>query len=265
MKIRIASDIHLEFADYTVPALDGDQETMLVLAGDVGLVHKANLSEVYIPFLRRAAAQFREVVLIMGNHEHYGGSFVKTYDKLKAAIDEAGLTTVNLLEKQTRVVDDVAFVGATLWTNCDNFSPHAPYLFHGMSDSRVIRTGPRDDPYGSRFSAQASWTDHAKAVVYIGDEVAKHRADGKRVVVVTHHAPSWLSIHQRYAGQAMNMFYASDLSGMIQVTEPNLWVHGHTHHQFDYSVHNTRILANPRGYYGHEDTSGFDQTLVVEV
>jgi len=265
MKLRICSDLHLEFADYEVPALEGDKETVLVLAGDIGLVHKkSNMTERYIPFLARASAQFRKVVMIVGNHEHYHGSFKKTHALLRAAIEAAGLQNVALLEKSSCVVDDVAFIGSTLWTECDNQSPYANMLFRGMNDSRLIRTGI-NDPYERAFSATASWVDFSKAVMYTMDELAKQRADGKKTVVVTHHAPSHLSIHHLYVGSPMNMFYASDLSKYIREAKPNLWIHGHTHHQFDYALYDTRVVANPRGYHGHEDTSGFNETLVIEV
>jgi hypothetical protein len=34
-----------------------------------------------------------------------------------------------------------------------------------------------------------------------------------------------------------------------------LWTHGHTHHKFDYMIGETRIVCNPRGYEGYEDSA----------
>ena len=31
-----------------------------------------------------------------------------------------------------------------------------------------------------------------------------------------------------------------------------LWVHGHTHSSFDYNIHGTRVVCNPRGYEDHD-------------
>ncbi len=42
-----------------------------------------------------------------------------------------------------------------------------------------------------------------------------------------------------------------------------LWIHGHTHTFFDYSVAGTRVLCNPRGTPG--ETTGFRPELTVEV
>lgn len=272
MLLRVASDIHLEFEDYKIPDLDADRETVLILAGDIGLVHKSNLKDRFIPFLSRANIQFRKTILILGNHEHYGGSFRRTRAVLQDAIGLARLENVVLLEKETYVVDDVAFIGATMWTDCDKHSPFAHQLFSGMTDSRVIRTGPNETlPYERKFSAEASWVDHMHATKYIFREIVQQKTAGKRVVVVTHHGPTMQSIHPMYAGSNMNMFYASELTNQIIDTNPQLWIHGHTHKQFDYLVDDTmehcqtRVIANPRGYAGHEDTSGFNKTLVIEV
>lgn len=272
MLLRIMSDVHLEFSDFKIPDLDTDRETVLILAGDIGLVHKANLKEFYIPFLSRANIQFRKVILIMGNHEHYGGSFRRTKAVLQDAIGLAQLENVHLLEKETYVIDDVAFIAATLWTDCDKYSPYAKFLFDGMSDSRVIRTGPNETlPYERKFSAEASWTDHLYARKFIFREIPLQKAEGRKTVIVTHHGPTMRSIHPMYVGDKMNIFYASELTNEIMDTNPTLWIHGHTHKQFDYLVDEsmehcqTRVVVNPRGYHGHEDTSGFNQVLVVEV
>jgi hypothetical protein len=37
------------------------------------------------------------------------------------------------------------------------------------------------------------------------------------------------------------------------------------HNQFDYMIGDTRVIAKPRGYVGHEDTSEFDPTFTFEV
>jgi hypothetical protein len=42
-----------------------------------------------------------------------------------------------------------------------------------------------------------------------------------------------------------------------------LWIHGHTHDSFNYSVAGTRVLANPKGYVN--ENKAFDPSLVVTV
>lgn len=275
MKIRIMSDLHLEFADMIVPGHPDDQHTVLVLAGDTGLVHSSNIKTRFIPFLKRCAEQFRHVVMIVGNHEHYGGSFRRTHDKLRDALKAAKLQRVTLLEKETFVIDDVAFIGATMWTSCDKFSPYASFYWNGMTDYKVIRTGPNKTlPYDRRFRAEDSWEDWRLAKQYILSAITEQKEAGNKVVVVTHHAPTPMSIHPMYAGDTMNMFYHSDMVLDIMDTNPDLWFHGHVHTAFDYLIDSTmqicqtRVICNPRGYIGEESTPisrGFDEQKYVEL
>jgi Icc-related predicted phosphoesterase len=89
---------------------------------------------------------------------------------------------------------------------------------------------------------------------YFREELPKH--SDKPVVVITHHAPSFMSISEQYRGPGdyhMNGGYASDLSEFI-LDHPQIkaFVHGHVHSQHSYDIGDTRILCNPRGYVGHE-------------
>ena len=67
-------------------------------------------------------------------------------------------------------------------------------------------------------------------------------------VVITHHAPSMKSIHEKYANDTeLNTLYASDMEYLMS-NNVKLWIHGHTHNSFDYTVGNTRVVCNPVGY-----------------
>ena len=85
-------------------------------------------------------------------------------------------------------------------------------------------------------------------------------------VVVTHHAPSPRSIHARFEGSPLNGCFVSDLERLMG-PRVSLWIHGHTHDSFDYTVRGTRVVCNPRGYVlqGAVENAAFDPALVVEV
>ena len=86
-------------------------------------------------------------------------------------------------------------------------------------------------------------------------------------MVVTHHAPSPRSIHPRFEGSLLNGCFVSDLEHLMGAPRVRLWIHGHTHDSFDYTVRGTRVLCNPRGYMlqGVGENAAFDPALVVEV
>jgi Icc-related predicted phosphoesterase len=95
--------------------------------------------------------------------------------------------------------------------------------------------------------------------------LSEHR--DKPFVVITHHAPSFVSVPEYYKhDHLMNGGYASDLSEDILDNENiKVWVHGHMHDPVDYKIGETRILANPRGYPGETETNGFLPGLYFEV
>ena len=78
MLVRLYSDIHLEFGDFVIPPVDGDDETVLVLAGDitVGDKHKN--------FILDACDQFKHVIYVHGNHEYYRNEYNSVIKKWKS-------------------------------------------------------------------------------------------------------------------------------------------------------------------------------------
>ena len=88
-----------------------------------------------------------------------------------------------------------------------------------------------------------------------------------KFVVVSHHAPSRLSTHERYRGQHdMNGAFSSKLDWFIKDhPQIKLWIHGHTHDPWDYQIDGTRVVCNPRGYAGHEPSAVGYQPKTVEV
>ena len=85
MKIKQVSDLHLEFSDYTVE--NNENCDVLILGGDIMVAEKVLKPESeygirFRAFLKRCSDAFPHVVYIAGNHELYGGYWVKSYDHL---------------------------------------------------------------------------------------------------------------------------------------------------------------------------------------
>ena len=106
------------------------------------------------------------------------------------------------------------------------------------------------------FDASVAWLEARFAEAHAGP-----------TVVVTHFAPSRLSIHPRFEGSPINACFVSDLADRIARWQPALWLHGHTHDSFDYRLGATRVVCNPRGYApgGVVENACFDPQLVLEV
>ena len=266
------SDLHLEFhagkwsEEFDIPAMDDDKSTVLVLPGDIHNYKK--LSEVY----ERFAPRFKAIVGCFGNHEYWKGSIVHAVRKVQKQIEH--LDNVHLLDQATVEIDDVVFVGATLWADFDNLNQLVMYdaSLH-MNDYKKIRDGSEAAPYMSKLRPVVTAQIHLQHKAFLFKEIDAFKAEGKTVVVVTHHLPSYLCIDPKYRvmylGHAWrNGAYASEMFEDIANSKPDLWVHGHTHESHDTMVADTRIVCNPRGYVNETPgdlNSRFDLMFSVEV
>jgi predicted phosphohydrolase len=276
MRINLISDLHLEFADLTLPGGD-----VLILGGDlceakhikkemynrdmVLLEHenKEQRPDRWYRFLEEECGKYREVVYVMGNHEHYGFQYQKSYAHIAKQLP----SNITLLENQTHTIDDVTFVGATLWTDMNKGDDLT--MFHMksmMNDYRQVTMFNEAKNVYHRLTPERTVEDHHKSRQFIRETV-----EGKfdqKFVVCTHHAPSKASTKPRYINDTMmNGAYSSDLSELI-LDNPQIkaWTHGHTHDFFDYMIGSTRVMCNPRGYKHYEERAEqFDPNFSFEV
>lgn len=215
-------------------------------------------------FLKRVSFQFPHVIYIAGNHEFYGGYWAKSLDQLRMACGVHD--NVYFLERDTKIIDDVVFVGGTLWTDMHKFDP---MTLHAVRDMMTDYRAINNDERGFTKLKPADTCDrHRKTLDYIKHVASEHK--DKTVVVVGHHSPSYQSIHEVYrSDHLMNGAYHSDLSSVIlDNPQIKLWTHGHTHHCFDYTIGDCRIVCNPRGYHqdnGWSEDTGWDPNKIVEV
>ena len=314
MKIAICSDLHLEFGDINLQNTENADVLILggdiCVAADIGKPDPNNFlegakSNRITDFFKRCSFQFPHVIYIMGNHEHYHGDFATSGNKIKSLLESNMLSNVYLLDKECKKIDDVTFVGGTLWTDMNK--EDSLTMFHvsrRMNDFRCVENGDRmvtrtvpiyelnpdwteDGLNGNKylqneagfhikigekkkqepghFSPEDAVVDHRKMFGYI-QTVIEGKFDQK-FVVVGHHAPSRTSTHPRYAhDELMNGAYSSSLDEyIIDHPQIKLWTHGHTHEDFDYMLGTTRIVCNPRGYINYEGRADFFQLKYVEV
>jgi len=266
MKIKVTSDLHLEFSDVVI---NNDQNCdVLVLAGDILTAQKlhdhdrnsdSKIAIRYRNFLQRCSDSFPHIIYIAGNHEFYHGKWVASLDHL---LEEcANYPNIYFLENDTKVIDEITFVGGTLWTNMNKGDPITMgAIVNKLNDYNAIRS----DANGYRkLKPYETISRHTRTLAYFKETVETDPT--KTYVVVSHHAPSALSIDEYYIHDfIVNGAYHSDLSEfMLDHPQIKLWVHGHMHNPSDYVIGETRTVCNPRGYTG-EDT-GWDPNKIIEI
>lgn len=294
MKIYLCSDVHIEFGPLEVH--NNDNADVLILSGDIVVAsafktadtHKGREQHAqnFLNFFHQCSTKFKDVIYVMGNHEHYDGDFATSASILRAVLKQ--YPNIYLLDKEAKTIGDVTFVGGTLWTDMNKEDPVTLYnIKRMMNDFRIVEhTGRKvtrkvpiykhDDvgnviidhyefkEYTASFSPEDAVEDHKLMLKFI-DEVTKDHT--KKYVVVGHHAPSKASTKPRYKDDTiMNGGYSTELSEFIlDRPQIKMWTHGHTHDVFDYMIGSTRIVCNPRGYINYEGRADEFDFLLLEV
>jgi Icc-related predicted phosphoesterase len=284
MKITPVSDLHLEFGDLE---LENTQDAdLLILGGDILIAqdlhdHRPIVSDVeqaiisktsnlgtrqliamrFRNFLKRVSDRFPHVIYIAGNHEFYHGKYPDAYDYIRNEV--ANINNLYFLEQEYKRIDDVIFIGGTLWTDMNRRDSLTISACAGMmNDYRTIRMPSKGY---AKLRPEVTIRQHNLTVNYIKRILADN--PNEKTVVVGHHAPTKLSCKPKYEkDHLLNGAYSSDLSEiMLNNPQIKLWTHGHTHDCFDYTIGTCRVVCNPRGYVGYEDDPGFNPNLVIEV
>lgn len=252
MKIQFCSDLHIEMRPfgYRLTRTDAD---VIVLAGDIAT--GINTIEFAI---EEAELQNKPVIVVAGNHEFYRGDYYYVLNEMRSAASQHPL--VHLLENSEIVIDGVRFLGCTLWTDYEvngeqNKAIDMAYCGRMLRDYVVIRNGdfnftPRDAEELCRISK-----------LFLAQKLgAKFNAPS---VVVTHHGPSLECQHKSYKMSEISAAFTSNFDDLV--TQPDLWVYGHTHSNLDIKVGNCRLVSNQQGYPNEEIPIPFRSDWVIEV
>lgn len=258
MRLLILSDLHLEVWGARAPQIDLDrsQPDAVILAGDIHTGTRA------VAWATRTFSNV-PVFYVMGNHEGYGEKIDLVREELQEACAATG--HVHLLDCGELALGGVRFLGATLWTNFrlrgDDDRQTAMFEAKERSnDYRRIRLA-REGYRRIRTADTARWHQEQKS--WIAARLAEPFPG--RTVVITHMAPSAMSVPDRYTDHPMSPAYASHLDDLV--AQADVWVHGHIHDPVDYRIGKCRVVSNPCGYprNGLPENARFDPAFTVDV
>lgn len=247
MKILVMSDLHAEFYSainfYSfVMSLDPEDIDVLILAGDICTA--GNMLETMNIICQRFSNS--KVVWVHGNHEYYGSTRENVYRLSKQCeIENHNLKWLNgnYIEINGRRI-----IGHTMWycKKNDNFK------YERYMNDFIKIFDLKNWVYEENKRGIKSFEEHCRP----GD------------IIVSHHLPSQKSVAEKFKTSDLNRFFVCDVEKQIKELRPALWIHGHTHYEFNYQLYDTTVICNPRGYHTERELNGqpsFNKSFVTVI
>lgn len=255
MKIQYFSDLHLEFSSnieyvQSLPLeVIGD---ILILAGDCFYLKNTALTRNKL--LKWASENFKQVLVVPGNHEFYGHSDIKSRG---SSWEWKIRKNVAYYYNKVITIGDTDFILSTMWSNID--PKQKEFIWYYMNDFRQIMYNGRSltpDDYDK---------EHAMCLEFIKNAVKKSQA--KHKVVVTHHVPSRFCVDPDYKDSNLASAFTVDLTDFIIDSDIDCWIYGHSHTNINVKIGRTRIVSNQLGYVskGEHLGRGFDFCRMIEI
>jgi Icc-related predicted phosphoesterase len=261
MKFQFASDIHLEILEIDKGFNPHDDESfrfiiepeapILILAGDITSPH----AKCTIPFLQWCSRKFEHTFWVMGNHEYYSQIVMKKKDILEK-YRELCPENVHILDNQTYRLENVLFVGTTLWSNIPEEDELE--IQHRINDYRMIYIAD-----GRRITPQETRAQYNQNLQFLKDTIDDNK--DKQIVIITHHAPlNRGTSFAEYEGEPTNGAYATHID-LPNDSNVRFWIYGHTHHNAQIKKGNYTVLSNQLGYFGEHTGLTYEFSAVLEV
>ncbi|WP_076997595.1 metallophosphoesterase [Variovorax sp. KK3] len=267
MKLQLLSDLHLEVHPRfeIAPIPDAD---FLVLAGDIGSYQAGSrITEADFGLTRFSPRHGwpTPVMYVPGNHEYDNADFDATHDRLRTVCDALD---IQWLERESRVIDGVRFVGTTLWADFDALVEPGDTMTEALKKrGKAMRAAnfylekAATLRHGQIFLAEALREHSLTCQAWLRNELAQ-AFDGP-TVAVTHFAPTLASADPRYGLSPGTAGFCNSLDELLP--RADLWLHGHLHCAFDYMKDGCRVAANPLGYRGKGEQDDFRPDWLIEV
>ena len=265
MKIRVLSDLHVDVNEMYAAhrAIHLDDDVFTIIAGDTAGNVPDSINWIH--------QNVQKGLVIAGNHIVYAANRQPVQDLkqqlAQAFPQESPITFLDQMTgTMTKEVDNLLFIGTTLYTNYSLLSDVSVetamgYALgrHGMNDFRFGYTRDQDQIRPLHPKDYLRWFIESQKE--ITRQVESH--PDKEIVLITHHCPSGQCCSNNY--DIINASYASNLEPFIR-EHPNikLWICGHAHNRKNFKVGNCLVLMNPRGYEFEGECFDFNPNTFVE-
>ena len=251
MKFQFISDVHLEIDPVS------KLREFIKPCGDICAY---SMKDRLRSFLEFCAASWQRVFYVAGNHEYYNKSSHELRFIAKQDAERGQPTTllevenwlrtecdrfpnVHFLQKDSYYLaeEGTYVLGCTLWSEIP--ADQYDIAKKGMVDYRRIYL--TKEAVVTPAQVTGLYYDHANWLLgelnSLGPQV--------KVLVITHHLPTYQMVDAKYAGNPLNCCFASStLERLPRV--PATWVCGHSHSRTSRVVNGCLCVLNARGYPG---------------
>jgi Icc-related predicted phosphoesterase len=234
VRVQIVSDLHIEYnnSEYVDPlSFIKPSADILILAGDIGSLYK---QEQLKDFLEKICAHFKHVFYIPGNWEYYliNGYTPVTMNNLMYRLSTIAKTIRNLhvLDHSSILIEDnVCIAGCTLWSHLEIDLPKYIVRIHKVNT----------ESYNLMYE---------KSVKYIKKIIDYCQNKKYKLILVTHHCPTYKTLAKSTKPEKLFSLYSSHLDCLLYKDLVNTWICGHTHSNFDFiTEEGTRVVSNQKG------------------
>jgi Icc-related predicted phosphoesterase len=259
MKLRIIADIHSDINKSKNYQFDfGDD--FIVACGDIS--GDRFTTENWIK------ANIKNGVFVEGNHLGYNHITFDSGDTKENSIkylkNRFKTGNIRFLENNIHIVEDIVFVGCTLYSDFSLYDKPiycSRLALKSMNDFRYVQVKNKDIVRTLGPEDTVKW--YKRSVNFINKTCKSY--PNKKIVVVTHYAPSIDSISEEYKYDLLSAAFASNLE-LIMKENDNLilWCHGHVHSDVDYTKFGTRVVCCPWGYFNENNKDVSNYGLIID-
>lgn len=275
-KLQFVSDLHLEFYQDDEFQKDGKFDISkfatpcaeyLAILGDLSYPTSPNFEQ----FLETASQLYKKVFYVAGNHEYYIGDnpSMPTMSTVNANIEFicSNFANVYYLNNEEHLLNEnTVILGTTLWS-------HIP-----DQKQRIVKDSIKDytnifvdeKHYKTGLTCKISNQLHTEAVLWLTEKLKKHQ--NKKVIILSHHMPSFKMISPQYKDSDINCAFATDLDYLMwKNNNIKFWLCGHTHSTMKVKINKCICMTNPIGYpsrclteYKYENDQ-YDKALFITI
>lgn len=196
----------------------------------------------------------------LGNHDYWNTSEASfTIEEWIEKYRSFNNDKLKFLEMETIVIEDVAFIFATLWSDFNNQN-----FITMLGAKSISKDFVKIHNKEGSVSPNDIYQRHLTSREFIIQELEKH--SDKKCVVVTHYPPSMMC-NTTFQVTDTGYYWCAQMEDIIQRYQPKAWLSGHMHNFFDSMMGNTRVVINPAGKIvnGQAQIKTFKNNFVIEV